>query len=55
MLSPEWMPARSMCSVTPGIRISSPSEIASSSTSLPSMYWSIKTGCSSENFRAELK
>ena len=33
----------------PGIRISSPSAIASTSISLPWIYWSIRTGCSVES------
>ena len=46
MLSPEWIPARSTCSMIPGIRISVPSQTASTSTSLPTRYLSIKIGCS---------
>ena len=43
-----------MWSKIPGIRTSLPSEIASSSTSSPSMNWSIKTGGSDENLKASL-
>ena len=46
ILSPEWIPARSTCSMIPGIRISVPSQTASTSTSLPTRYLSIKIGCS---------
>ena len=42
--SPECIPALSICSSIPGISISSPSQIASSSTSTPFKYLSIKTG-----------
>ena len=34
--SPEWTPARSTCSISPGISTSSPSHTASTSTSSPS-------------------
>ena len=42
--SPECTPARSMCSMTPGISTPSPSQIASTSTSLPSRYLSMRIG-----------
>ena len=45
MLSPECTPARSTCSMIPGISTDVPSEIASTSTSSPSTYRSINTGC----------
>ena len=35
ILSPEWIPALSICSMIPGIRISLPSHTASTSISLP--------------------
>ena len=35
MLSPEWIPVRSTCSMMPGIRMSSPSQMASTSISMP--------------------
>ena len=46
ILSPEWIPARSICSMIPGIRISSPSHTASTSISLPIRYLSTRIGCS---------
>ena len=42
--APEWTPARSMCDMMPGISTDSPSQMASTSTSLPSRYLSISTG-----------
>src|SRR3972149_2500825 len=42
--SPEWTPARSMCSMTPGMRVCSPSQTASTSASLPSRYLSMRIG-----------
>ena len=44
MESPEWMPARSMCSIIPGMRKSSPSQMASTSHSVPIRYLSTSTG-----------
>ena len=44
--SPEWTPVRSMCCMTPGISTSAPSEITSTSSSLPMRYWSTRTGFS---------
>ena len=46
MESPEWTPVRSMCSIMPGIRMSSPSQMASTSSSVPIRYLSIKMGFS---------
>ena len=47
--SPEWMPASSMCSITPAITTRCPSEIASTSTSIASSRnLSTSTGCSGE-------
>ena len=46
MESPLCTPARSICSITPGISTSVPSEITSTSSSVPGMYWSISTGFS---------
>ncbi len=45
--SPEWMPASSMCSITPPRKSSCPSKIASTSISTASsMNRSTSTGCS---------
>ena len=46
MESPEWTPARSTCSMMPGISTSVPSEITSTSSSTPGMYLSTSTGFS---------
>ena len=46
ILSPECMPVRSTCSIMPGISISSPSHMASTSISMPERYLSISTGLS---------
>ena len=46
ILSPEWIPALSICSIIPGIKISVPSHTASTSISLPTKYLSTKIGCS---------
>ena len=46
ILSPEWIPARSICSIIPGIRMSSPSHTASTSISFPIRYLSTRIGCS---------
>ena len=46
MESPEWTPVRSMCCMTPGISTSVPSEMTSTSSSLPMRYWSTRTGFS---------
>ena len=46
MESPEWTPVRSMCCMTPGISTSVPSEMTSTSSSLPIRYWSTSTGFS---------
>ena len=46
MESPEWTPVRSMCCMTPGMSTSTPSEITSTSSSLPIKYWSTSTGFS---------
>ena len=35
--SPEWMPVRSTCSMMPGMKTSRPSQMASTSSSLPMM------------------
>ena len=46
-LSPEWMPASSMCSITPPTIVRSPSQTASTSTSVASSRnLSIRIGCS---------
>src|SRR5919202_1969460 len=44
MLSPEWTPARSTCSMMPGISTSLPSHTASTSISTPSRYLSTSSG-----------
>src|SRR4029079_2957146 len=44
MLSPEWTPARSTCSMIPGISTSRPSQTASTSISTPSRYLSTRSG-----------
>ena len=44
MLSPEWMPVRSTCSMMAGMKTFSPSQMASTSVSLPWMYLSTSTG-----------
>ncbi len=44
MLSPECTPARSTCSMIPGISTSDPSQIASTSISAPSRYLSTSNG-----------
>ena len=45
--SPEWMPASSMCSITPPTIVRAPSQTASTSTSVASSRnLSIRTGCS---------
>ena len=44
MLSPEWTPVRSTCSMMPGMNTSVPSQTASTSTSLPMIYLSTSTG-----------
>ena len=41
--SPLWTPARSTCSIIPGMSTDSPSQTASTSISLPSKYLSIST------------
>ena len=46
ILSPECIPVRSTCSMMPGISISSPSQMASTSISMPERYLSISTGLS---------
>jgi hypothetical protein len=46
MESPEWTPARSICSMMPGMSTSSPSEMTSTSSSVPGMYLSTSTGFS---------
>ena len=46
MESPEWTPARSMCSMMPGMSSSSPSKTPSTSTSRPMRYLSTRMGCS---------
>ena len=46
MESPEWTPARSMCSIMPGMSTRSPSEMTSTSSSVPGMYLSTSTGLS---------
>jgi hypothetical protein len=43
MESPLWTPARSMCSMMPGISTSVPSEMTSTSSSVPGMYLSTST------------
>ena len=51
--SPEWMPASSICSMIPPIMVVSPSEMASTSTSMASFRnLSINTGCSEEAIMA---
>ena len=52
MLSPEWMPVRSTCSMMPGMYTCSPSHTASVSSSLPMMYLSTSTGWSSSSSTA---
>ena len=48
-LSPECIPASSICSIIPPTTVISPSDIASTSTSMASSrYLSIKTGCSGD-------
>ena len=44
--SPLCIPARSICSIIPGIKTSFPSEMTSTSSSVPDIYLSIKTGLS---------
>ena len=44
MESPEWTPARSTCSIIPGISMEVPSDTASTSTSMPLKYLSIRIG-----------
>jgi phenylalanyl-tRNA synthetase beta chain len=46
ILAPECMPARSTCSMMPGISTLSRSQIASTSTSVPIMYLSMRIGFS---------
>jgi len=46
MLSPEWIPVRSTCSIMPGMRMFSPSQMASTSISMPERYLSMSTGLS---------
>ena len=46
MESPLWIPARSICSIIPGISTSVPSDITSHSSSVPGIYLSISTGLS---------
>ena len=43
MESPEWIPALSTCSIIPGISTVVPSEMQSTSSSVPGIYLSIKT------------
>ena len=46
MESPLCTPARSMCSMMPGMSTSVPSEMTSTSSSVPIMYLSTSTGLS---------
>ena len=46
ILSPEWTPVRSICSIIPGMRMSVPSHTASTSISLPCKYLSTRIGWS---------
>ena len=53
--SPLCTPARSMCSMMPGISTSSPSQMASTSHSFPSMYRSMRTGLPLSSATASLR
>ena len=56
VLSPEWIPASSICSKIPQIQTFNPSEIASTSTSFASFKnLSIKTGLSLEALTASVR
>ena len=55
MESPLWMPVRSTSSMMPGTNTSRPSQMASTSISLPMMYLSTSTGLSTSTSTAVFK